>query len=290
VLCEPVFFAMQQVKNACKSVLLRLGYEIHPVSQPPVQDIDFKAALTVKESQYYSQWSAPCPLFSPWLGHPDFQSIYEGAEPYTLVSPDRCYMLIELARYARHLAGDFAECGVWNGGTALLLARTLGTSASKKLYLFDSFEGLPKVNGEKDSWFSEGQYRANSIGAVKAVLSDFRNMIDIRCGWIPETFRGLEERRYAFAHIDVDIYQSNLDCCAYFYPRLVPGGVLLFDEYCFAAARGEKDAVDEFFADKPERPIALPTGQAFVLKLPPPADQQSTRNSDGRVRCQDGVR
>ena len=49
---------------------------------------------------------------------------------------------------------------------------------------------------------------------------------------------------------------------------MVAGGVLLFDEYAFAAARGEKDAVDEFFADKPESPITLPTGQAIVLKVP----------------------
>jgi len=273
---------LQQLKGACKSVLLRFGYEIRSVAPPEVEDVDFKAALTVKESEYYSRWSAPCPLFSPWLGHPDFQSVYEGAEPYTLVSPDRCYMLIGLARYARHLPGDFAECGVWNGGTALLLARTLKNTANKKLYLFDSFQGLPKLDADKDPWFFEGQYCAKSVEAVKAVLSDFQGMIDIRCGWIPKTFRGLEERRYAFAHLDVDVYQSTMDCCAYFYPRLVPGGVLLFDEYCFAAARGEKDAVDEFFADKPERPIALPTGQAIVLKAPPESDYDSAkRNSDG---------
>ena len=259
---------MQRVKGACKSLLLRFGYEIHPVNQPPVEDVDFKAALTVKESQYYSQWSAPCPLFSPWVGHPDFQSIYEGAEPYTVVSPDRCYMLISLARYATQLSGDFAECGVFKGGTALLLARVLKNRPEKKLYLFDSFEGLPKIHQEKDQWFSEGQYRADSVEAVAELLKDFRSMIDIRRGWIPQTFRGLEDRLYAFAHLDVDLYQSALDCCNYFYPRMVPGGVLLFDEYAFAAARGEKDAVDEFFADKPESPITLPTGQAIILKVP----------------------
>ena len=274
---------LQHAKNACKSLLLRFGYEIRAVHQSVPEDIDFKAALTVNESEFYSQWTGPCPLFSPWLGHPDFQAVYEGAAPYTLVSPDRCYMLISLARYARHLSGDFAECGVWNGGTALLVARILKNIANKKLYLFDSFQGLPKLDQQKDPWFFEGQYSAKSVDAVKALLSEFQTMIDIRCGWIPETFRGLEERRYAFAHLDVDVYQSTLDCCAYFYPRLVTGGVLLFDEYCFAAARGEKDAVDEFFADKPERPIALPTGQAMVLKAPSEAGQESAkRNSDDR--------
>ena len=263
---------IQHLKRGCKAVLHRLGYEIHALSQPNVLDVDFKAAMTVKESQYYSQWMAPCPLFSPWSGHPEFQSVYEGAEPYTLVSPDRCYILISLARYARHLAGDFAECGVWNGGTALLLARILGNRTQKKLYLFDSFQGLPKLSGEKDQWFFEGQYAAESLEKVEGLLSEFRKIIDVRCGWIPGTFRGLEDHRYAFAHLDVDVYQSTLDCCSYFYPRLVPGGVLLFDEYAFAAARGEKDAVDEFFADKPESPITLPTGQAIILKVPTEED------------------
>ena len=256
---------LQHMKSACKSFLLRFGYEIRAVRQPIVDNVDFKAALTVKESEYYSRWVGPCPLFSPWLGHPEFQAVYEGAKPYTVVSPDRCYILISLARYASHLAGDFAECGVYRGGTALLLARILGNEVNKRLYLFDSFQGLPKMDQEKDPWFSEGQYCAESVEAVEELLSDFRSIIDIRCGWIPETFRGLENNRYAFAHLDVDLYQSTLDC---FYPRLMPGGMLLFDEYAFAPSRGEKDAVDEFFADKPESPITLPTGQAMVLKVP----------------------
>ena len=148
---------IHHIKRGCKAILRRLGYEIHALSQPEIVDVDFKAAKTVKESQYYSQWVGPCPLFSPWLGHPDFQSIYHGVEPYTLVSPDRCYMLISLARHARHLAGDFAECGVWNGGTALLWHVCSGRR-NKKLNLFDSFQGLPNLNGEKD----RGSLKANT--------------------------------------------------------------------------------------------------------------------------------
>jgi O-methyltransferase len=259
---------IQLFKGVFKSLLRKVGYEIRSTYQPPVEDIDFLAARTVKESEYYSQWIAPCPLFTPWIGHPDFRSVYDGAEPYTLVSADRCYILISLAAYASHLPGEFAECGVWKGGTALMLARVLRPVNEKKLRLFDSFQGLPKVDQETDPWFHQGQYSAKSVQVVEKVLGDFADRVEIHCGWIPETFKGLEDKRYAFAHIDVDIYQSNWDCCEYFYPRMVAGGVILFDEYAFAAARGEKEAVDKFFADKPESPITLPTGQAMVLKLP----------------------
>jgi O-methyltransferase len=258
---------VRHVKRACKSLLLRFGYEIHSLCEP-VDDIDFIAASGVKEPRYYTRWSAPCPLFSPWLGHPDFQKVYEGAAPHTLVSPDRCYVLVSFARYASRLQGDFAECGVYKGGTALLLSRILKKQKTK-LYLFDSFEGLPKVDQEKDKWFNEGEFSAGSVECVRELLSPFLNFIDIRQGWIPETFHGLDDNSYALVHLDLDLYQSTLDCCNYFYPRLVTGGVLVFDEYGFAAAEGEKDAVDEFFVDKPETPIVLPTGQAIVLKLPP---------------------
>ena len=253
------------IKHLTKILLGQLGYEIRRLESEDCAEVDFLAAKTVKESQYYSKWAAPCPLFSPWLGHPDFQKLYEGVAPHTVVSADRCYILASFATYASHLRGDFAECGVYKGGTALLLSRVL-KETNKMLYLFDSFRGLPQVNPGKDQWFSEGQYAA-SAKVVEELLSDYRSMIDVRCGWIPQTFSGLETRSYAFAHLDVDLYQSALDCCTYFYPRLVPGGVILFDEYAFAAARGEKDAVDQFFVDKPESPITLPTGQAIVLKV-----------------------
>lgn len=264
------------IKQAGQSFLRRFGYEIRRVGaeKRPSEKrshVDDLAALTVKESQFYTKWSAPHPLFSPWIGHPEFQKLYDGVAPHTIVSRDRCYMLVSFARYASYLQGDFAECGVYKGGTALLLCRVLknaGIRASKKLYLFDSFKGLPKINTEKDQWFSQGQFDGVSVETVEKLLSDFQDIIDIRCGWIPQTFSGLENNRYAFVHLDVDLYQPVLDCCQYFYSRLTPCGVLLFDEYAFPAARGEKDAVDEFFADKPESPITLPTGQALVLKAP----------------------
>src|SRR5262245_26199359 len=273
-----IAWRLRYVRHLVKSYLLRAGrsyLERQGYGTYPLAKKDSLAALTVKESQYYTQWSAPCPLFTPWAGHPDFQKLYEGIEAHTLVSPERCYTLAGLARHSLHLDGDFAECGVFKGGTALLLCRVLQNhrltaNPNKTLYLFDSFEGLPHENPSHDNVYGKGTFAIDSVESVKQLLSDFRSFTDFRKGWIPETFHGLGDRRYAFAHIDVDMYQSALDCCRYFYPRLVTGGVLIFDDYGFPAARGEKDAVDEFFADKPESPITLLTGQSLVIKLPEP--------------------
>lgn len=252
----------QQVKRLCKSGLYRLGYEIRPAPKC----IDSVAARTVKESQYYTRWSTPCPVFTPWAGHPDFEKVYTGVGRHTVVSRDRCYILASLAAYAVHLRGDFAECGVYKGGTALLISRMLKDS-KKMFYLFDSFQGLPPANNQYDNYYGDGYFSDASADDVRALLGGFQAFVEIREGWIPETFVGLEDNRFALVHIDVDLYQSALDCCAYFYPRVVSGGVLIFDEYAFPAARGEKDAVDQFFANKPESPITLPTGQAIILKI-----------------------
>jgi O-methyltransferase len=152
------------------------------------------------------------------VGIARFQALYEGIQTYTVVSPDRCYILGSVARYASTLDGDFAECGVYKGGTALLLSRVLKCLDSEKtLHLFDSFEGLPKGTSQKDEWFRKGQF-ANSVESVERLLQDVGVVVDIRKGWIPDTFLGWEDRQYAFVHVDVDLYQSTLDCCNYFYP------------------------------------------------------------------------
>ena len=96
-------------------------------------------------------------------------------------------------------------------------------------------------------------------------LTDF---VSFHKGFIPDTFAGLEKSKIAFAHIDVDIYQSVSDCCQFLYPLLVPGGVLIFDDYGLPTCPGARLAVDCFFTAKAETPIVLPTGQAIVIKLP----------------------
>lgn len=260
---------MKAIRKLADAILHPLGYEIR--RRAPAMDdrsaIDVVAAKNGKNSNCYRMWSTPCPLFLPWL-QAEFERLYARIERHTLLSRERCYFLASFAGHARNLPGEFAECGVYRGGTSYLLALML-RETDKSLYLFDSFRGLPKTDGERDKWFSEGEFGEARVEDVKELLSGFEERVEIIPGWIPQTFAGLEDQSYAFVHLDLDLYRSTLDSCEYFYPRLLPGGVLLFDEYGFAAARGEKDAVDEYFADKPEAAIALPTGQAVVLKAAP---------------------
>jgi hypothetical protein len=101
---------------------------------------------------------------------------------------------------------------------------------------------------------------------VRRNLSDFASIAFYK-GWIPDCFRGREEDRYAFVHVDVDLYQPTLEAFRFFYPRVVPGGLLVCDDSgCILTCPGARKAVDEFFADKPEAVIEVPTGQSFIVK------------------------
>ena len=251
--------ATDRMKMLVRSGLRRLGYGIYRLPRST-------GAAAEHGLEYYQRWSPSYPLFAPWAGHPSFERLYEGVADHSLVPRDRCYVLASLTAHASHLPGDLAELGVYRGGTALLMCRA-SAGSGKRIYLFDSFEGLPANDPVKDVSFEEGQFAAD-LGSVERVLSEFEEVVEIHKGWIPDTFTSLEDRAYALVHVDVDLYRSALDCCEYFYPRVTAGGALLFDEYGFAEALGERDAVDEFFADKPESPIVLPTGQALVLRLP----------------------
>lgn len=207
------------------------------------------------------------PLYSPWEGDAAFEQVYRPIRSRTLVSRDRCYILWKTLQQAVHLQGDFIECGVFRGGTALLAAQTLRghLKDGSALHLFDSFMGMPETTNGIDR-FQSGDFDGTSVEAVTHLLSPYP-FVRLHPGFIPDTFADSSIARIAWAHIDVDIYKSVQDCIDYVYPRLVGGGFLIFDDYGFPSCSSARRAVDEAFADRPEVPVCLPTGQCLVVKV-----------------------
>ncbi|MDR0360866.1 MAG: TylF/MycF family methyltransferase [bacterium] len=206
------------------------------------------------------------PLYSPWVGEPAFEHVYHRVRNLSLVSRDRCYVLWRTLQQATHLDGDVLECGVFRGGTALLAAETVTTKeAEKAVHLFDTFEGMPQTTEGIDH-FEQGWLGRTSAGDVCTLLEPYP-CVQVHAGFMPETFDGLDIPSISWAHVDVDIYQSVRDCIDFIYPRLVRGGYMIFDDYGFPSCTSARRAVDEAFADKPEVPLCLPTGQCLVVKL-----------------------
>ncbi len=227
---------------------------------PPILWGQLYKMLIVKDIPDADQYA---PHFSPWLA-PDFVALFNRVSPYTVVDIERCWTIWQALSQSLHVEGDVMEAGVFQGGTAKLIREAIGPRTDKNFYLFDSFEGMEKVS--QVDRHSKGDFADTSVEGVQAVVGT-EPFIHYRKGWVPDTFAGLEDRKFCFAHIDLDLYQGVLDCLSFVYPRLTSGGSIVFDDYGFASCPGARRAVDEFFADKPERPLAMKTAQALVTKL-----------------------
>lgn len=205
------------------------------------------------------------PLFSPWFDDGEFRQAFSIAAPRTLVSRDRCYVLYTLLRQAFSVEGDIWECGVYRGGTAAMLADVIAKHAPwKRLYLFDTFAGMPETNAERD-WHVAGDFSDTSIDSVREYVGN-ANICIFRRGLIPWTFAGLRDNRIALAHVDVDIYKSVVDSMEFIWPRLSAGGAVIFDDYGFPTCPGARAAVDDFFRGRECFPLVLGTGQAIAFK------------------------
>jgi O-methyltransferase len=238
------------MRTTIKRVFNKLGYDLRKIP-----DVD----SCVPDRNFYA------PLFSPWLGYGQFKALLGCIKPYTLVSADRCYVLYSLASQALSLEGDIWECGVYKGGTAILFSELIASKkqTESKLHLFDTFQGMPETHPEKDM-HRKGDFKDTSLSAVQNLVGK-EDLVCFHEGLIPDTFAGLEDSKISFAHIDVDIYQSVLDCCEFIMERLAHGGFMVFDDYGFPSCPGAREAVDEFFRERQEKPLVLPTGQAIVF-------------------------
>jgi O-methyltransferase len=203
----------------------------------------------------------PDPL-NPWENDPEFMAVYNKIVHLTLVDRKKLYMLWQITKKTDHIVGSIAECGVYKGGTAVLLSQT--KNREKKLHLFDTFEGMPQTDIVKDQHHA-GDFSDTSLEAVKKLFGANDNVF-FHQGFFPQTARPIEQDMFSLVHCDMDIYTSVLDCCKFFYPKLAPGGILLFDDYGAPSCPGAKQAVDEFCKETGIYSLYLTSGQAMICK------------------------
>jgi O-methyltransferase len=177
-----------------------------------------------------------------------------------LLTAYECFIVHSFAEVYSRLPGDLAEVGCFQGGSTKTICEAKG---ERTLHVFDTFEGLPKSSAPDRGIHDENQYSC-SLDSVRTYLQGYPN-VHFYKGRFPETAGPVADRTFSFVHCDVDLYESTLGCLEFFYPRLMRGGVLLSHDYSVLA--GVKTAFQEFFADKPERPIEMPTTQCLIIKL-----------------------
>lgn len=143
---------------------------------------------------------------------------------FTMLSYDRAQSLASIAKKVAHLDGEFWDVGCNGGGSAAIMKEAVPTS---NIRLFDSFEGLPECTQE------DGDYgREKVVGEFKIPYQDFlRRLGSIHPGWVPETFKGLEESKISLAHVDLDYYKGTKEALQFILPRIVPSGCVIVDDY-----------------------------------------------------------
>jgi O-methyltransferase len=182
-------------------------------------------------------------------------------------------LVVHLER--QNMPGAIVECGVWRGGSAVLMARAsvLATGGSPRvLHLFDSFRGLPepdsKVDGDRAvrevggpaqargrlrvAWDYADRGGPGSVGEVRGRLATAGydlSCVRIHEGWFQETVPIVapDIGEIALLHLDGDWYDSTRICLQHLYPSVVSGGAVVVNDY--GAYEGCRRAVDQFFDD-----------------------------------------
>lgn len=208
-------------------------------------------------------------LHANWHDDPEFRALWDGTPWPAHAADARKYTLFKLVRALAGTEGDTAECGVYHGMSSHLILHE--TTGSVRLHhIFDSFDGLSEPTAP-DAVIDPQvfRWRKHDLRAPEAIAR--RNLASFPSarfypGWIPARFGEVADRTFALVHVDVDLYQPTLDSLTFFFPRLVPGGMIVCDDYGFASCPGARRAVDEYAAAHHLGAIGLPTGQALLVR------------------------
>ena len=183
-----------------------------------------------------------------------------------LQSVSEAFNLWDLCRSTGIFSGaDIAEAGVYKGGSARLMC---GVRGARTLHLFDTFGdhgGMPQTLSEVDPNHKKGDFGDSRLDEVKRVFEG-EPRVNFYPGFFPATATPVMGREFSFVHLDMDIYQSTLDGLAFFWPRMVTGGILASHDYSFISNSGVKKAFDEFFGNQPIPRIRLWDTHVAVVK------------------------
>ena len=158
--------------------------------------------------------------------------------------------------------GAFAEVGVYKGETARII-HTM--DPARPLHLFDTFTGFHEkdLESEKSGATDLVDFSDTSVERVRTFIEGNENVI-FHPGHFPETAENLSEEKFAFVHLDADLYMPTLAALRFFYQRLSPGGTILVHDYNHNW-EGIRKAVHEFSATMPETIMEIPDWQGSVM-------------------------
>jgi len=197
-----------------------------------------------------------------------FLPIFESCKKFTMTSSERMFGLYKAIEYITRaeIPGAIVECGVWRGGSMMIVSNTLQRlgNTDRELYLFDTYEGLPRPDEELDVdlWNNRGidgwvtQRRSDessnwayaSIEEVRANLEGTgypNEKMHFVKGMVENTIPHQTLSSIAILRLDTDWYKSTRHELEHLFPRISPNGIIIIDDY--GHFKGARKAVDEYF-------------------------------------------
>ena len=188
----------------------------------------------------------------------------------------RVHIALWAASHAIELEGDFVECGVNRGVMSTAIMSYLDwNSRDRTFYLLDTFTGLDEsllteeeiARGaiqDNREHLETGRY-VKGVESVRRNFSEWRNVAIIP-GTIPQTLSQIHADKVAYLHLDLNCTRPEVSAASYLWDRLVPGAIILLDDYAYDGYRESKLGMDEFAREHGVPVASLPTGQGLIIK------------------------
>ena len=204
-----------------------------------------------------------------------FVALYNQVKAFTMTSPERLYSLYQSVQYVvgNNIPGDFVECGVWKGGSCMMMALVLKrlNVNDRKIYLYDTFEGMSEPT-EADKQFSgedaglllneADKTDENSVWCLSTLEEVQANVYStgydaglfvFTKGKVEDSIPGVVPSGISLLRLDTDWYESTYHELIYLYPLLSENGILIIDD--FGHWEGAKKAVLQYFEEKKLHPL-----------------------------------
>jgi len=265
------YYRVRKLYNCFKKINQKIIMKIKSIVKRVINKIGFEIYIYHSTSDKEYERVIPSATYSPWNKDSSFQEMYRKIKGFTLVDKHRCFELWRLIEQSAKLEyGSIIEIGVWRGGTGALIAKqSINCGINNPVYLCDTFTGVVKT-GTKDSKYKGGEHANTSRKTVEElVFNQLKlNNVQILEGVFPDqTSHEIEQEKFRFCHIDVDVYQSAKDIVDWIWERMVPGGIIVYDDYGFMGCDGITKYVEEQITYKDRLIFHNLNGHAVVVKL-----------------------
>jgi O-methyltransferase len=252
------------VKNIFGSVLRRLLYKIY-------RDKLFPDNLSYARNGVYTKHNSD--FFK--LDSDFYQAFHEACQVtgFDHPAPWRVYICCwAIKKAVLELEGDLIECGVWKGISSyagIKYSEFLREKGDKFFYLMDSWEGLNEDLLTKEESVNYARKKVDKYTNIfPEVTKTFGNMTNVKLikGFIPDSLSQVSSLKISYLHIDMNCVAPEMAAIDYFWDKLVPGAIIVLDDYGFQGHQAQKTAFDRFCHEKTSEVLTLPTGQGLIIK------------------------